>query len=198
MFDYKNNKSTEQGTRPQWSRNFGSGTRKPVKTFQDLEVYQQALAANVFVVNFIVRSAADIVRSSDKRSRGDKKKISADTDAKRQENVGIGTIQETILNTLANCSCSIPHLIAEAHSFRFGTQKECLILLERVMLNCNKMVVYLDQTRDICATGVEVAKFEELQKKYMFLRRKVLNLQRSWQKYMNMPVGEKFIKDIKL
>jgi len=56
------------------------------------------------------------------------------------------------------------------------------------MLNCNKMVVYLDQARDICATGVTVEKFEELQKKYLLIRRKVLNLQRSWQKYMDVPL----------
>jgi len=70
--------------------------------------------------------------------------------------------------------------------------------LEKVMLNCNKMVVYLDQARDICATGLEVVKFEELQKKYLFIRRKVLNLQRSWQKYMGMPQGEKYFKNVNL
>ncbi|MBU4142854.1 hypothetical protein KJ590_02535 [Patescibacteria group bacterium] len=191
---------------------FANFPKKPVKTFQDLEVYQQALAANVFVVNFIVRSASEVAPVFDKRSPGDKKKISAgDSNEKLRTtseagrstsgNVGTGTaedIKKVILNTLANCACSIPHLIAEAHSFRFGTQKECLILLERVMLNCNKMVVYLDQTRDICATGLEVEKFEELQKKYMLIRRKVLNLQRSWQKYMGMPAGEKIIRDVRL
>lgn len=188
--------------------------KKPVKTFQDLDVYQQALAANVFVVNFIVCSAtsldesrrasldesrrADVAPASGSKSLGDKKKISAKGRSSTLDNVGIGTadnIREVILDILANCSCSIPHQIAEAHSFRFGSQKECLILLEKVMLNCNKMVVYLDQTRDICNTGVEVEKFEELQKKYLFIRRKVLNLQRSWQKYMNMPKEEKMMRD---
>ncbi len=76
--------------------------------------------------------------------------------------------------------------------------KECLILLEKVMLNCNKMVVYLDQARDICETGLESGQFEELAKKYFLIRRKVLNLQRSWQKYMGMPKDEKIMKDIKL
>ena len=170
---------------------FANFPKKPVKTFQDLEVYQQALAANVFVVNFIVPMPKLPV--VERRSRRDKNAISAETATKISGNFGSGTaedIKKVILNTLANCACSIPHLIAEAHSFRFGTQKECLILLERVMLNCNKMVVYLDQTRDICATGLEVEKFEELQKKYLLIRRKVLNLQRSWQKYMGMPKGE--------
>jgi len=167
---------------------FANFPKKPVKTFQDLDVYRLALEANVF----IVRSFADIDRSSDKLSQGDKKQSRKGTvskemaiSASERGNIGIGTV---ILDTLINCACSIPHLIAEAHSFRFGSQKECLILLEKVMLNCNKMVVYLDQTRDICATGVTVEKFEELQKKYLLIRRKVLNLQRSWQKYMDVPL----------
>ena len=176
---------------PYYNKNYQNLPKKPVKTFQDLEVYQQALAANVFVVNFIVRSAAEVALAFDKRSRRGK-----GTAAKTSGNVGSGTadnIKKIIMDTLTNCSCSIPHLIAEAHSFRFGSQKECLILLEKVMLNCNKMVVYLDQARDICETGLETEKFEELEKKYLLIRRKVLNLQRSWQKYMGMPVGEKFI-----
>ena len=147
----------------------------------------------MFVVNFIV--PVPILPVVEKQSRK-----GLGTATKTSDNFGIGTtdIKKIIIDTLVNCSCSIPHLIAEAHSFRFGSQKECLILLEKVMLNCNKMVVYLDQARDICATGVEVEKFEDLQKKYLFIRRKVLNLQRSWQKYMGMPQGEKYFKNVNL
>jgi len=176
--------------------------KKPVKSFHDLEVYQQALEANVFVAKYFhperpsaERPAAEIVRPCGKRSRGDKDAISAGTIAKGSDNFGIGTV---IINTLINCSCMIPHLIAEAHSFRFGSQKECLILLEKVMLNCNKMVVYLDQARDICETGIETAQFEDLTKKYFYLRRRVLNLQRSWQKYIGMPKEEKIIRNTNL
>lgn len=156
--------------------------KKPVKTFHDLEVYQQALEANVYVCNVLIPSFH--------KNKSGK--------AKKNKNDETGEIKEIIIKTLANCASGLPHLIAEAHSFRFGAQKECLILLEKVMLNCNKMVVYLDQARDICETGIETEKFEELTKKYFYLRRKVLNLQRSWQRYMGMPAGEKFIKDIKL
>jgi len=83
------------------------------------------------------------------------------------------------------CALGLPHLIAEAHSFRFGNRQECLILLEKAMLRCNKMVVYLEETRDIIDTGVEWGKFDELIKKYLFVRRKLLNLQRSWKRYMS-------------
>lgn len=160
-------------------KNYQNLPKKPVKTFQDLEVYQKALEANVFI-------ATEIVRSFDGKSRRDRKKISARDKAKGEGNIGIET---TIITTMVNCSCSIPHLIAEAHSFRFGSEQTCLVLLERVMLNCNKMVVYLEQVRDICETGIEWEKFDETIKKYMYIRRKVLNLQRSWKKFMR-PAAE--------
>ena len=161
---------------PYYNKNYQNLPKKPVKTFQDLDVYRLALEANVFAINTIATSFD-----------GQSKKTKSKNESWENE---VKEIKTMIIKTLINCACAIPHEIAEAHSFRFGVQKECLVLLEKVMLNCNKMVVYLDQARDICATGVEVEKFEELQKKYLFIRRKVLNLQRSWQKYMGMPKGE--------
>lgn len=148
--------------------NFGSGTKRPVKTFQDLDVYQQALEGNVFIANTLVASFC--------KNAAKEKKKDSDIETK-----------DTIMRALFICSSTVPHQIAEAHSFRFGAQKECLILLEKVMLNCNKIVVYLDQARDICKIGLETEKFGELQKKYLLIRRKVLNLQRVWQKYIERP-----------
>ena len=87
------------------------------------------------------------------------------------------------------CALGLPHLIAEAHSYRFGAGTDCLVLLEKVMVNCNKMIVYLEQVRDICQTGQEHEWFEELIKKYLYIRRKTLNLQRVWKKYIEHPDG---------
>jgi hypothetical protein len=96
-----------------------------------------------------------------------------------------GMAKELIFHQMLPCALGLPHLIAAAHSVRFGSQKDCLILLERAMLHCNKMVVYLEETRDIADTGVPFEKFSELTKKYLYLRQKMLNLQRSWKKYMS-------------
>ncbi len=182
-----------------FNKNYQNLPKKPVKSFMDLEVYQKALEANVFICNTIVkayneRPAPEVVRPSGERSGG---KRNAPHPPLTLRGGASGELNDTIIKTMATCSCSIPHLIAEAHSFRFGSQKECLILLEKAMLNCNKMAVYLEQARDICETGIAWEQFDGLIKKYMYNRHKILNLQRSWQKYMNMPVGEKFIKDIK-
>jgi hypothetical protein len=51
---------------------------------------------------------------------------------------------------------SISHLVAKWHSMRFGAGEQCLLLLDKAMLNCNKRVVYLEQVRDIRATGLEL------------------------------------------
>jgi len=174
---------------PYYNKNYNNLPKKPVKSFMDLEVYQKALEINVFVCNTIIKAynerlAAEVVRSSDKRSRKRQ-----GTDSSTQEQLREWDVKEIIIKTMLNCACGLPHLIAEAHSCRFGSQTTCLALLEKVMLNCNKMMVYLEQTRDICETGLEWEKFDETIKKYMYLRRKVLNLQRAWKKYMR-PVAD--------
>ena len=137
--------------------------KKPVKSFLDLEVYQKSLEAAVFVAKSI---------------------------AMPKKKTKISELEKLIINTAVNCALSIPHQIAEAHSTRFGSQTSCLVFLEKVMLNCNKMVVYLEQIRDICKTNAEHEQFEELIKKYFYIRRKVLNLQRVWKKYMFQKQGE--------
>ena len=136
--------------------------RKPVKSFQDLEVYQKLLEASVFVAKNILPALLKV-----------------------KKNQKPDLTKESIYKAIAPCALGLPHLIAEAHSVRFGSQRECIIFLEKVMLNCNKMAVYLEQVRDICDTGIEWEIFDELIKKYFFTRRKVLHLQRSWKKYMS-------------
>jgi hypothetical protein len=178
--------------------------KKPVKSFMDLDVYQKLLENAVFVSKYIVVPPlpaeagyngqnplpAKAVAGIDLLSGG---KEQGDAGTKAQEegpfqkggcNVGTGTARELIFHQMLPCALGLPHLIAEAHSVRFGGQKECLVLLERAMLNCNKMVVYLEETRDIAETGVAWDKFNDLIKKYQYTRQKILNLQRSWRKYM--------------
>ncbi len=49
------------------------------------------------------------------------------------------------LQGMINCALSTPLWIAEAHSMRFSDKKESIMLLERAMAGCNKMVVYLEE-----------------------------------------------------
>jgi len=159
--------------------------KKPVKSFMDLEVYQKLLENAVFISKYI--APLPILPAVGKESQG-----GTGTEEPAQKgafNYGTGSARELIFHQMLPCALGLPHLIAQAHSVRFGGQKDCLIFLERAMLNCNKMVVYLEETRDICNTGVESEKFNELIKKYLYTRQKILNLQRSWKKYMDQPVA---------
>lgn len=164
--------------------------KKPVKSFLDLEVYQKSLECAVFVAKYIVRPSAerpvaDVELVFGNRGQRDAEPVGhASNGGQLRERDG-ETAKDLIFHNMLPCALGLPHLIAEAHSVRFGSQKDCLILLERAMLRCNKMVVYLEETRDICDTGLPWEKFNELIKKYMYVRQKILNLQRSWKKYMD-------------
>jgi len=80
---------------------------RPIKSFQDLEVYQKLLAISVAIV----------------------KKIKSEK------------ITAMVLD--------LPVKIAMAHSLRFSDQIKAIQMLEEIMLNCNVLVVYLEQYRDL-------------------------------------------------
>jgi len=177
--------------------------KKTVKHFTDLEVYQKALEAGVFVAKNLCKNAVETprwgvletVHNNAPQSIAEtskKTEIDAPAATAKTPQRGVSTediLLETkiyILKNMTALALSIPHQIAEAHSCRFGSSDQCLLILDKVMLSCNKMVVYLEQARDICETGVELAQFEEQTKKYFYIRQKVLNLQRVWRKYIEV------------
>ncbi len=154
--------------------------KRPVKSFQDLEVYQKALAVCVAVIR---RSAADLALSSDSRSQRPKDKLSDVHDAP----AGLfDEIKRLIATELIHRVLKIPLQIAQAHSCRFADQAKALATLEDAMTNCNLAVVYLEQYRDICNTGIETEFFEEQIKTLLSVRQKMLYLQRSWKKFINI------------
>ena len=84
---------------------------------------------------------------------------------------------------MIKCSLEIPRQIAEAHSARFDSRDTGLKLLDKSMTGSNKMVVYLEQVRDIYSDKVERILVEELIKKYIYNRRKIFNLYKAWEKF---------------
>ena len=134
--------------------------KRPVKSFQDLEVYQKALAICVAVVR-------QITQDSSKKKSGKQSEI------------------DTLVATeLTHRVMKIPLQIAQAHSWRFADQEKAQQTLEEAMTNCNLAVVYLEQYRDICNAGIETEFFEEQIKGLVGLRQKTLYLQRSWKKFI--------------
>ena len=57
--------------------------------------------------------------------------------------------ESSLKKDLADCCMKIPHFIAEAHSRRFDDKPRAMKILEETLFLCNKVVVYLEQTRDI-------------------------------------------------
>ena len=114
---------------------------RPIKSFQDLEVYQRLLAISVAVA----------------------KKVKS----------------EKVIAT----ALDLPVKIATAHSIRFSDQTKAIQILEEIMLNCNVLVVYLEQYRDIENKETEPEFFEEQIKNLLSVRTKILHLQMSWKKF---------------
>lgn len=130
--------------------------RRPVKSFQDLEVYQKVLAIGVVTSKRLMQQM----------SKNRKPRIRA------------------LMEKAMDCLLSLPVLIATAHSIRFSTQDEGISKLEEAMLNCNLAVVYLEQFRDLGNSEIEAEFFEEQIKNLLTVRMKIMHLQRSWKKFM--------------
>ncbi len=107
---------------------------------------------------------------------------------KPQENGN--SIDELLIKNMLPCALGIPHQVAEAHSLRFGDHTAGIAAIEKAMLGCNKMVVYLEQFRDICESGIPWEFFDDAIKKYIYVRRKMLRLEQAWKKFM--PSYQKF------
>ena len=92
---------------------------------------------------------------------------------------GISPVKEKLIN----CALRIPESIAAAHSHRFESGDE-LKSLDEALADCNKVVVYLEQARDIFITGIEGRSIcEDLIKRYILIRRKVFNLYKAWKRF---------------
>ena len=88
-----------------------------------------------------------------------------------------------LAGNMTDCSMSIPLYIGEAHSIRFGDHKTGLLLLEKAMAGCNKMVVYLEQAKGIYGEKLDGGLIDDLVKRYADVRIKIFRLEKSWQKW---------------
>ena len=92
---------------------------------------------------------------------------------------------------MIECSLMIPILISEAHSARFDAKITGLELLNKAMSASNRMVVYLEEIRDIYGNKFERVLIEELIKKYFYNRRKIFHLYKAWEKFDKQDREEK-------
>src|SRR3989344_4222096 len=132
--------------------------RRPVKSFQDLEVYQKLLAIAVVVVKRIApkRPAPEVARPLESEDKSQKGLVST------EGNIGTGTFGSGTVAALHECALSLPIKIVAAHSLRFGNTEQAVRILEEIMVGCNKIVVYLELHRDLYNDDkIEIEFFEE-------------------------------------
>lgn len=115
---------------------------RPIKSFQDLEVYQKLLAISVTIAKKMAPSSNPVP-----------------------------------------LALNLPIKIATAHSLRFSDQVKAIQILEEIMLDCNVLVVYLEQFRDLENTEIGSEFFVEQIKNIFITRGKILRLQFSWKKF---------------
>ena len=136
--------------------------KRPVKSFQDLEVYQNVFASGVKVA----------------------KALKEDEDSSKENKMLYQKLDELVKIPLLESVLSLPQKIARAHSIRFSYSQKALESLEEAMLNCNLAVVYLELYRDLMQSKKDADFFEENIKNYLRTRGKIMRLQRSWKKFM--------------
>jgi len=90
----------------------------------------------------------------------------------------------TLKSELIDVSMRIPHFIAEAHSRRFDDKEKSLKLIEEVLFLCNKVIVFIEQVRDVYTEQLDKVVCNEIIKKYTRTRQKIFNLYKSWKKFM--------------
>ena len=59
----------------------------------------------------------------------------------------------------------IPHFIVEAHSRRFDDKEKSLKLIEEVLFLCNKVIVFIEQVRDVYTEQLDKVVCNEIIKK---------------------------------
>ena len=101
--------------------------------------------------------------------------------------------QALIKDKLIHSCLKIPESIAAAHSRRFETGEE-LKLLDDALEECNRIVVYLEQARDVSLKELEGrAMCEDLIKRYILVRRKIFNLYKAWKKFASNSISSEII-----
>lgn len=103
----------------------------------------------------------------------------------------LAKLKYDFLENFINCAMSVPLYVAEAHSVRFASFNEGVNLLEKAMLSCNKMVVYLEQASGLYGKKLPLDLVEDLTRRYIETRGKMFRLEKSWKKYRMEDAGER-------
>jgi hypothetical protein len=153
--------------------------KKPVKTFRDLDIYQQTMNCAVIVTKSIV-PVLESFGQEDKGTKGKRK--TSDAGESRH-----GDVKYPFLEGIIDCTMTVPLSIGEAHSIRFGDFTKGLALLEKAMSGCNKMIIYLEHIKGMYGDKVDTGILDEIIARYAEARTKTFHLELSWKKWGSAP-----------
>ncbi len=95
----------------------------------------------------------------------------------------LAKLKYPLLENMINCSLSLPLYIGESHSLRFSDFPLAVATLEKAMSGCNKMIIYLEQTKGLYGVKLEADLIEDLMHRYMEVRGQMFRLEKSWKRY---------------
>lgn len=151
-------------------------TKKPIRGFRDLEIYQMAQQLAIEIIKTIQPFLAEKRYNSEK--------------------------------VFCEMALSIPMHMANAHTQRFDDAEKAIKTLDQVIVNCNNMIVFLEQIKQIYAEKPDEAVVkkdnkqektstnltethkvfmlcEELINKYNRVRIKTVNLLKAWKRWQS-------------
>lgn len=140
--------------------------RKPIRSFRDLEVYQNALDAAVVIAKNVYPPLVTARQSPIVAISGP----------------ALNAPEYPFLEAMLKLSLKIPRFIAEAHSLRFDFPQEGFTMIERARFSSNRMVVYLEQVRDIYGERIDRSIIQAIIQRYMVNRTKLFRLSAAWQR----------------
>ncbi len=92
-------------------------------------------------------------------------------------------VKYPFLENMVGCAMSIPLYIGESHSLRFSDFNLAVATLEKAMVGCNKMIIYLEQSAGLYGKKINIDLVDDLMRRYIDTRGKMLRLEKAWQKY---------------
>lgn len=96
---------------------------------------------------------------------------------------GLAKVKCPFAEELVKCALALPVALSSAHSTRFGNHENSIGMLERILVACNKMVVYLEQAKGIYGDKIDTELVDDLIRRYSDVRTKIFRLEKSWQKW---------------
>ena len=152
--------------------------KRPVKSFQDLEIYQKSLALTAEIFKRLEEDSSARPPLAGQGEALKKSKVPAEVIIPSP----FSKQKEILLETLLSAVLELPKLMAKGHGLRFAEPPSAVKTMEESMLICNKIVVYLELYRDLCNKTIEFEFFDEAIKSYLALRFKILHLIKSWER----------------